>query len=85
MVETAITNIAKTNSDALNDLSQNIYLDLLSKSEEKIVNLYETNQLRFFIVRMILNNLFSKNSPFYQTFKKNANLTVNIDDLKDKL
>ena len=85
MVETAITNIAKTNSDALNDLSQNIYLDLLSKSEEKIVNLYETNQLRFFIVRMILNNLFSNNSPFYQTFKKNANLTVNIDDLKDKL
>ena len=85
VVETAITNIAKTNSDALNDLSQNIYLDLLSKDEDKIVNLYETNQLRFFIVRMILNNLFSKNSPFYQTFKKNANLIVDIDGLKDKL
>lgn len=85
MVETAIANIAKTNSDVLNDLSQNIYLDLLSKDEDKIINLYETNQLRFFIVRMILNNLFSKNSPFYQTFRKNANLTVNIDDLKDKL
>ena len=85
MVETAIANIAKTNSDVLNDLSQNIYLDLLSKDEEKIINLYETNQLRFFIVRMILNNLFSKNSPFYQTFKKNANLTVDIDRLKDKL
>ena len=85
MVETAIANIAKTNSDVLNDLSQNIYLDLLSKDEDKIINLYETNQLRFFIVRMITNNLFSKNSPFYQTFKKNANLTVNIDELKDKL
>ena len=85
MVETAITNIAKTNSDVLNDLSQEIYLDLLEKDEQKIVKLYETNQIRFFVVRMILNNLFSKNSPFYQTFKKNANLTVNIDDLKDKL
>ena len=85
MVETAITNIAKTNSDVLNDLSQEIYLDLLSKDEEKIINLYETNQLRFFIVRMILNNLFSKNSPFYQTFKKNTNATVNIDNFKDKL
>ena len=85
VVETAITNIAKTNSDTLKDLSQNIYVDLLLKDEEKIVNLYETNQLRFFIVRMILNNLFSKNSPFYQTFKKNTNATVNIDDLKDKL
>ena len=85
MVETAITNIAKTNSDALNDLSQEIYLDLLEKDEQKIVKLYEANQIRFFIVRMILNNLFSKNSPFYQTFKKNTNLTVDIDGLKDKL
>ena len=85
MVETAIANIAKTNSDVLNDLSQNIYLDLLEKDEQKIVKLYEDNQIRFFVVRMILNNLFSKNSPFYQTFKKNANLTVDIDNLKDKL
>lgn len=85
MVETAIANIAKTNSDVLNDLSQNIYLDLLEKDEQKIVKLYEANQIRFFVVRMILNNLFSKNSPFYQTFKKNANLTVDIDSLKDKL
>ena len=85
LVETAIANIAKTNSDTLKDLSQNIYLDLLSKDEEKIVNLYETNQIRFFVVRMVTNNLFSKNSPFYQTFKKNANLTVDIDGLKDKL
>lgn len=85
MVETIVSNIAKTNSDILNDLSQNIYIDLLLKDEEKIVNLYETNQLRFFIVKMAKNNLFSKNSPFYKTFKKNANLTVDIDDLKDKL
>lgn len=86
MVETAIANIAKTNSDdTLKDLSQNIYIDLLLKDEEKIVNLYETNQLRFFIVRMITNNLFSKNSPYYQVFRKNANLTVDIDGLKDKL
>ena len=85
MVETIVSNIAKANSDILNDLSQNIYIDLLMKDEEKIVNLYETNQLRFFIVKMAKNNLFSKNSPFYKTFKKNANLTVDIDDLKDKL
>lgn len=86
LVETAIANIAKTNSDdTLKDLSQNIYIDLLLKDEEKIVNLYETNQLRFFIVRMITNNLFSKNSPYYQVFRKNANLRVDIDGLKDKL
>lgn len=85
VVEQIVSNIAKSSDDLLNDLVQEIYLDLLSKSEEKIVNLYETNQLRFFIVRMATNNLFSKNSPYYQTFKKNANLTVDIDGLKDKL
>ena len=85
MVEQICSNIAKTNSDILNDLSQNIYIDLLMKDDEKIVNLYETNQLRFFIVKMAKNNLFSKNSPFYKTFKKNANLTVDIDGLKDKI
>ena len=85
LVEEIVSNIAKTNSDILNDLSQNIYIDLLLKDEEKIVNLYETKQLRFFIVKMAKNNLFSKNSPFYKTFKKNANLTVDIDDFKDKL
>ena len=87
VVEQIVSNIAKSSDydDTLKDLSQNIYVDLLSKDEEKIVNLYETNQLRFFIVRMVTNNLFSKNSPYYQVFRKNTNVTVDIDDLKDKL
>ena len=87
VVEQIVSNIAKSADcdDTLKDLSQEIYLDLLSKDEEKIINLYETNQIRFFVVRMVTNNLFSKNSPFYQTFKKNTNATVNIDNLKDKL
>ena len=87
LVEQIVSNIAKSADcdDTLKDLSQEIYLDLLSKDEEKIINLYETNQIRFFVVRMVTNNLFSKNSPFYQTFRKNANLTVDIDGLKDKL
>lgn len=87
MVEQICSNIAKSADcdDTLKDLSQEIYLDLLSKDEEKIINLYETNQIRFFVVRMVTNNLFSKNSPFYQTFKKNTNVTVDIDNFKDKL
>ena len=87
LVEQIVSNIAKSSDcdDTLKDLSQEIYLDLLSKDEEKIINLYETNQIRFFVVRMVTNNLFSKNSPYYQVFRKNTNATVNIDDLKDKL
>lgn len=87
MVEQICSNIAKSADcdDTLKDLSQEIYLDLLSKDEEKIVNLYETNQIRFFVVRMVTNNLFSKNSPYYQVFRKSTNATVDIDSLKDKL
>ena len=85
VVEQIVSNIAKSSDDLLNDLVQEIYLDLLQKDEEKIINLYETNQICFFVVRMVTNNLFSKNSPFYQTFKKNTNTTVNIDDIKDKI
>ena len=87
LVEQICSNIAKSADcdDTLKDLSQEIYLDLLSKDEQKIVKLYEDNQIRFFVVRMVANNLFSKNSPYYQVFKKNANLTVDIDGLKDKL
>lgn len=87
LVEQICSNIAKSSDcdDTLKDLSQEIYLDLLSKDEEKIINLYETNQIRFFVVRMVTNNLFSKNSPYYQVFRKNTNATVNIDDFKDKL
>ena len=87
LVEQICSNIAKSADcdDTLKDLSQEIYLDLLSKDEEKIVNLYETNQIRFFVVRMVTNNLFSKNSPYYQVLRKNANLTVDLDNFKDKL
>lgn len=85
LVETIVSNIAKSSDDLLNDLSQEIYLDLLQKDEDKIINLYETNQMRYFVVRMVTNNLFSKNSPYYQVFRKNANLTVDIDNFKDKL
>ena len=85
LVEEIVSNIAKSSDDLLNDLVQEIYLDLLQKDEDKIIKLYESNQMRYFVVRMVTNNLFSKNSPYYQVFKKNANATVDIDNFKDKL
>ena len=85
LVEEIVSNIAKSSDDLLNDLVQEIYLDLLQKDEDKIIKLYESNQMRYFVVRMVTNNLFSKNSPYYQVYKKNAKATVDIDNFKDKL
>lgn len=84
MVEQICSNIAKSSDDLLNDLVQEIYLDLLQKDEDKIVKLYESNQMRYFITRMIINNLHSTNSPFwckYKRFTQNMNeITKDIAD-----
>ena len=84
VVEQIVSNIAKSSDDLLNDLSQEIYLDLLEKDEDKIVKLYESNQIRFFITRMIINNLHSTNSPFWckiKSFTHNMNeITGDIAD-----
>ena len=84
IVETIVSNIAKSSDDLLNDLIQEIYLDLLSKDEDKIVKLYETNQIRYFITRIVINNLHSKNSPYWckiKSFTHNMNeITGDIAD-----
>lgn len=77
-VESIISNIAGNADDMLNDLKQDIYMDLLSKDEEKIVKLYDDNQLKFFITRMVLNNIHSKNSPYWMKYKR---FTTNMNEL----
>ena len=84
IVETIIRNVAGEDED-LKDLSQNIYLDLLRKDERKIVDMFNNQQLNFFIARMCLNNINSVNSPFYTTYKKHKKMTVNIDDIKERI
>lgn len=84
-VEGVIRNIAGEIDDTLNDLAQDIYVDLLSKDEDKIVRMYNDNQLKFFVTRMVMNNIRSKNSPYYMTYKKNKNKEDNIDDYANKI
>ena len=84
-VEQICSNIAKSADDLLNDLSQEIYLDLLQKDEDKIINLYETNQMRYFITRMIINNLHSTNSPFWCKIKSfTHNMNEIVGDISDE-
>lgn len=84
IVETIVSNIAKSSDDLLNDLVQEIYLDLLQKDEDKIIKLYESNQMRYFITRMVINNIHSTNSPYwckYKRFTQNMNeITGDIAD-----
>ena len=57
-------------NDCPDDLAQEIYLILLEYDKEKIEDIYNKNQINFFISRIITNQAFSKNSPFYLNYKK---------------
>ena len=50
------------------DLAQDILIELLS--QEKIVDLYKRGQLKFYIMRIIRNNLQSSTSRFYYKYRR---------------
>lgn len=81
VVEEIIFNITHTYID---DLTQDIYLSLLEKDDDLIIQLYEDEQLNYYITRMILNNIRSTTSPYYYTYLKNKEREVNIDDIEGK-
>lgn len=57
-------------NENLKDLAQDLYISLLTKDEKKIQGLYERGELNYFITQMISNNIHSKNSPYYMTYKR---------------
>lgn len=70
VVEDIIRNIAKSKDEDLADLSQDIYLQLLEMSEDKFKILQKGDQLRYWLVGLIRNNVFSNTSPYYYKYKR---------------
>lgn len=62
----------------IDDLSQDIYVELLTKDSKLIVGLYKRNELEYFIRKMIANNLMSNTSHFYVKYRKFQKITENI-------
>ena len=79
MVESMVQNIAhQALNDDLSDLCQMVYLILLEYDENKLQDLWEHNQIRFFLARIIVNQYRSSYSPFHITFRKPRELSVDI-------
>lgn len=57
-------------SPYVEDLAQDLYISLLDKDEQFIIDLYNKKQLEFYIRRMITNNIFSKTSQYYMKYQK---------------
>lgn len=69
---------AGEDKDNLNDLSQDLYFDLLSKPEELIQSLWESGEYKFYIARMIVNNICSSTSMYDKTYRRKIVLE-NVD------
>ena len=85
VVEEIVYNIGDKGDEDLKDLIQDIYINLLEKEDNLIETLYNTNQLKYFIIRMVVNNIHSKNSPYYTKYKKDKINKVKIEELYDKI
>lgn len=51
------------------DLFQELIIILLEKEEQKIIDLYENKQLKWFVIKIIQNQWQSSSSPFYKKYK----------------
>ena len=80
LVERVINKIDSTIMANCPDLANDIYLSLMEKDNDTIINLFESDQLAFFIIRMVKNNIFSSNSPYYRTYKKHEKNNVTFDE-----
>lgn len=70
-VEALVENIAHHSLTAdLKDLCQMVYLVLLEYDETKLQDLWENDQINFFLARIIVNQYRSSNSPFHYIFRR---------------
>ena len=80
-VEALVENIAHHSLTAdLKDLCQMVYLILLEYDESKLQDLWDNDQINFFIARIILNQYRSSNSPFHAIFRKYQERSISIGD-----
>lgn len=87
MVERAIEYMTHQPMDYdLQDLSQMIYEALLEQPEDRIQELWASDEMLFFVKGIIKRQVFSTTSPYYITIKKfnaitgDVNMFYNMDE-----
>lgn len=87
LVEDIARNI-KVTPDYYDDFVQETYVTLLEYDNTKLNEIFDKKQIKYFVVRIMLNNWNSTTSPFYCRYKRplshidgNADLTK----LSDKI
>jgi hypothetical protein len=70
----------KLNSEDEKDVCQEIYLILLELKDEEIIRLFNNNELNFFTVRIIKNQVLSTKSSIYKLYLKNKINMISLDE-----
>ena len=71
---------SKNPFDCPEDLIQDLYLILIQKDDDLIVNLYNKDEIGFYLLKIARNQLLSKNSPYYTKYIK---LGAQSDDISE--
>ena len=61
---------SKNRFDCPDDLVQDIYVLLLEKDDDLIIDLYNKGELGFYLLKIARNQLLSANSPYYTKYIK---------------
>lgn len=73
--------ISGENPQDIEELIQDTYMALLETDDDRIKTLYEKNQIDFYLLRFLKNNLYSKTSRYYYKYKKNnAKTLMDVDE-----
>ena len=59
------------------DLKAEVFLILCEMEEEKLIGLYERNELKYYMVRIMLNMIKSDRSSFFKNYRNYVELLEN--------
>ena len=86
-IEKLVKSIGKDTEEAddLMDLAQDLYINLLEKPEEwwDDRGFDDEKNLKNYLIRMVVNNIYSSNSTYYRIYKKCKNNYVYNDNYED--
>lgn len=69
VVEELCRNIG-VSSNYIDDLTQEVYLIMLEYDQEKLKEIYERGDIKYWLTRVITNQYCSNTSPFYKKYRK---------------
>jgi len=78
-----ITSTGAKDPDSLPDLAQDVYLSLLYDKNLPEVDDDGENHLRYYITRILLNNICSSTSRYYRTYIRPRQQKEDIDERTD--